>query len=241
MTIFATNGSKIYIGGTITIPAGDMNQASFAGQSWVEIGETENLGTFGDTSAEITFDSINANRTRRLKGTRNAGNLELVCGLDYTDAGQLALIAAEKTIHDYAFRVVFNDAPAVRTATVTITNASPAVVSWTAHGLAENAAVVFTTSGSLPTGLTAGTTYYVKTVLTADTFTVSATPGGTVINTSGAGSGVHTITTEPSGSQRMFAAKVASSAEGLDAANNVMKLNATLWINSNVTRVAPLG
>lgn len=241
MTIFATNGSKIYIGGTITIPAGDMNQASFAGQSWVEIGETENLGTFGDTSAEITFDSINANRTRRLKGTRNAGNLELVCGLDYADAGQLALIAAEKTIHDYAFRVVFNDAPAVRTATVTITNASPAVVSWTAHGLAENAAVVFTTSGSLPTGLTAGTTYYVKTVLTADTFTVSATPGGTVIDTSGAGSGTHTITTEPSGSQRMFAAKVASSAEGLDAANNVMKLNATLWINSNVTRVAPLG
>lgn len=241
MTIFATNGSKIYIGGTITIPAGDMNQASFAGQSWVEIGETENLGTFGDTSAEITFDSINANRTRRLKGTKNAGSMELVCGLDYADAGQLALIAAEKTIHDYAFRVVFNDAPAVRTATVTITNASPAVVSWTAHGLAENAAVVFTTTGSLPTGLTAGTTYYVKTVLTADTFTVSATPGGTVIDTSGAGSGTHTITTEPSGSQRMFAAKVASSAEGLDAANNVMKLNATLWINSNVTRVAPLG
>ncbi len=241
MTIFATNGSKVYIGGAITVPAGDMTPASFVSQAWVEIGETENLGTFGDTSAEITFDSINSNRTRRLKGTRNAGNLELVCGLDYTDAGQLALIAAEKTIHDYAFRVVFNDAPAVRTSTVTITNASPAVVSWTAHGLAENAAVVFTTTGSLPTGLTAGTTYYVKTVLTADTFTVSATPGGTVIDTSGAGSGTHTITTEPSGSQRMFAAKVASSAEGLDAANNVMKLNATLWINSNVTRVAPLG
>lgn len=241
MTIFATNGAKTYIGSTIAVPGADLNQASFAGQVWTEIGETENLGTFGDTAAEITFDSISSNRTRRLKGTRNAGNMELVCGLDYADAGQLALIAAEKTIHDYAFRVVFNDAPAARTAPVTITNASPGVVTWTAHGLAVGSPVVFTTTGALPTGLTAGTTYYVRTVLTADTFTVSATQGGAAINTSGAGSGTHTATTEPSGSQRLFAAKVASAAEALDAANNVMKLNATLWVNSNVVRVAPLG
>lgn len=78
-------------------------------------------------------------------------------------------------------------------ATVTITNASPGVVTWTAHGLPADTEVQFTTTGSLPTGLTAGTSYYVSaTGLTADTFQVSATVGGASINTSSAGSGVHT-------------------------------------------------
>lgn len=77
--------------------------------------------------------------------------------------------------------------------TVTITNASPAVVTWTAHGLVANTAVVFSTSGALPTGLMAGTIYYVISAgLGASTFRVSATIGGAAINTSSAGSGTHT-------------------------------------------------
>lgn len=80
-----------------------------------------------------------------------------------------------------------------KVATVTISNASPGVVTLASHGLAVNDPVIFYTTGALPTGLTAGTKYYVKTVLTANTFTVSATAGGTVINTSSAGSGTHTM------------------------------------------------
>jgi hypothetical protein len=80
-----------------------------------------------------------------------------------------------------------------KSAAATISNASPGVITSTAHALTANAPVVFATTGGLPTGLTAGITYYVKTVLTADTFTVSATPGGTAINTSSAGSGTHTL------------------------------------------------
>lgn len=154
MAIYATNGAKLFIGSTITIPTAGVTEASFTGQTWAEIGETENLGTVGDTSSEISFDGIAANRTRRLKGTRNAGAMDVVCGIDYADAGQIAVIAAEKTIHDYAFRLVFNDAPA----------------------------------------------------------------GGTP-------------------SERLFAAKVASVAEALDAANNVMKMNVSIWVNSNVVRI----
>lgn len=76
---------------------------------------------------------------------------------------------------------------------VTITNASPAVVSWTAHGLVADQAVRFTTTGGLPTGLTVAGTYYVISAgLTADAFEVSATKGGAAINTSSAGSGTHT-------------------------------------------------
>lgn len=75
---------------------------------------------------------------------------------------------------------------------VTISNASPGVVTWNSHGLVANDAIEFATTGTLPSPLIAGTTYYVKTVLNANTFTLSATAGGAAINTTTAGSGVHT-------------------------------------------------
>mgnify|MGYP007122135195 CR=1 FL=1 len=78
--------------------------------------------------------------------------------------------------------------------TVTISNASPGVVTYAgADNWANNDPVVFQTTGALPTGLTAGTTYYVKNLNAgANTFEVSATAGGASINTSSAGSGTHT-------------------------------------------------
>lgn len=79
--------------------------------------------------------------------------------------------------------------------TVTMTIASPAVMTAVAHGLTVNDLVVFTTSGSLPTGIVAGTTYYViATGLTADAFQVSASAGGSAVNTSGSQAGTHTLT-----------------------------------------------
>jgi hypothetical protein len=80
------------------------------------------------------------------------------------------------------------------TATVLTSIASPGVITDIAHSLTANTPVVFTTTGALPTGITAGTTYYVKTVSTVDTYTVSASPGGTVIATTGSQSGTHTRT-----------------------------------------------
>lgn len=75
--------------------------------------------------------------------------------------------------------------------TVTISNASPGVVSWTAHGLPNGSSLKLSTTGALPTGLTVGTTYYVVGAAT-DTFNLAATLGGSAINTSGSQSGVHT-------------------------------------------------
>ncbi|GGA81254.1 hypothetical protein GCM10011491_05660 [Brucella endophytica] len=111
MPIFATAGAKVYIGEVLEAKPTDFVAEDFAGQTWTQINNLESVGTFGDTATEITFDDIGRNRTQKLKGTRNAGNLEMVLGIDYADDGQIALIAAERTIHDYAFRVVFNDAP----------------------------------------------------------------------------------------------------------------------------------
>jgi len=77
---------------------------------------------------------------------------------------------------------------------VTITIASPGVVTWTAHGLPDGSAIRLSTTGSLPTGLSEDTTYYVVNG-TTNTFELEASVGGGAINTSGAQSGTHTAET----------------------------------------------
>ena len=107
-----------------------------------------------------------------------------------------ASAAARGTL--YNFKLDEGDTPTVETGAFTITIAAPGVVTQVAHGLLAGEAVVPTTTGALPTGLTPGTTVYIKTVLTADTYTVAATVGGAAITTSGTQSGTHTMTTVPS-------------------------------------------
>src|SRR5512139_1194630 len=70
---------------------------------------------------------------------------------------------------------------------VTISQATPGVVTYTNNGLTVGTAVVFTTTGALPTGLVAGTTYYIVSTPDASTFTVSSTLGGAAIATSTSG------------------------------------------------------
>jgi hypothetical protein len=75
---------------------------------------------------------------------------------------------------------------------VTISVASPAVVTVTSEVIVEFMPLTFSTTGALPTGLTTGTVYYVRnpaTVLGVTTFNLSTTPLGALVNTSGAGSG----------------------------------------------------
>lgn len=80
-------------------------------------------------------------------------------------------------------------------ATITVTIASPGVVTWTNHGLSINSSFQFTTTGALPTGITANTPYFiVSSGFGASAFQFSATAGGVAINTSGSQSGVHTGT-----------------------------------------------
>jgi len=82
-----------------------------------------------------------------------------------------------------------------RTATMTI--ASPCVVSLTAHGMAIGDSFYFTTTGALPTGVSANTKYYVITAgFATDSFRFAATSGGTAIVSSGSQSGVHTLNFE---------------------------------------------
>ncbi|MGI9192585.1 MAG: hypothetical protein ACR2IL_10740 [Chitinophagaceae bacterium] len=74
---------------------------------------------------------------------------------------------------------------------VTISQASPAIVTWNNHGLLGNSAVTFTTTGTLPAPLAINTLYYV-TGVTTNTFQIQPAEENVPINTTTAGSGTHT-------------------------------------------------
>lgn len=71
-------------------------------------------------------------------------------------------------------------------------NTTTEFITITGHGLTTGQVIRFTSSGSLPTGLVAGTDYYVLGA-TANTFQVSATFGGTAVNLSTQGTGTHSV------------------------------------------------
>lgn len=82
-------------------------------------------------------------------------------------------------------------------ATVTMTIATPGVVTDTGHGFINGQPVQFFTTGALPTGLIAGSggsiaAWYYIINQTTNTYQLSATVGGSAIATSGTQSGVHT-------------------------------------------------
>lgn len=110
MAISTTSGTKAYIG-PVRVSTVDTLAEYVALTPWVLIGEVENYGEFGDESSSVSFLSVGDARTRKLKGSRDAGTIALVCGRDPLDPGQLALRAAEKTKFEYAFKIVASDAP----------------------------------------------------------------------------------------------------------------------------------
>lgn len=115
MAIYSTAGAKLFIGPAKAPGANDFTLSDFETSppiSWTEVNPMESLGTFGDSSESITFDAINRGRRIKLKGVKDAGTLEVSCGLDYSDAGQIALRAAQASPNDFAFKIQFNDAPA---------------------------------------------------------------------------------------------------------------------------------
>lgn len=105
MTINSAGGSKCYLGTT----ASALTLAEFLADTYQEIGEVEDLGEFGDESAEITFTALTDARVRKLKGPKNAGTIAVVCGDDPLDSGQDAMVAAEASNLDFNFKVELND------------------------------------------------------------------------------------------------------------------------------------
>lgn len=83
---------------------------------------------------------------------------------------------------------------------VTMTIANPCVVTWNTHGFSNGQAVRFTTTGALPTGITAANTIYYAGNVAANTFNLYDTYANAIasgvtgrITTTGTQSGVHTL------------------------------------------------
>lgn len=194
-------GSKIYIGSQVPYKT-EIQLSDFSGQSWTEIDGWSQTGDLGAEQATITQTLINQNTTLYAKGAISFPIMQNIFVPILDDQGQVKFVAAQKSCKPYAFRLEWG-ADCGDEAEVTISAATPGVVSWTAHGLAAGTPVYFSTTGALPTGLTVGTTYYVVSP-TANAFSVAATAGGTPIDTTGAGSGTHTAYAQPSGDTDLF-------------------------------------
>jgi hypothetical protein len=74
--------------------------------------------------------------------------------------------------------------------TFTVTIASPAVLTFATHTPVDNTVIILSTTGALPTGLTAGVAYYIVNA-SGSTCSLSLTQAGAAINTSGTQSGTH--------------------------------------------------
>lgn len=234
--LYAVGGSKIYIGGR-KAAKGTVAASDFVGEVWTEVGGWANAGAVGDTQNIGEQDILGERRTRKFKTTRNGGTMENQFVPMALDAGQIKFKQAIDDCVPYAFKIEWG-ADCAPESTVTISNAEPAVVTWTGHGLAAGQPVVFSTTGSLPTGLTAGTVYYVISAgLTTDAFQVSATAGGAAIDTSGAGSGTHTAVAPPAGMTDLFFGLALPGARQGGAATAAHLRNWSISVDSNILEV----
>lgn len=238
--VYPVAGMKMYIGGVMASKATDFAFSDFASQVWTLIDGWETMGPLGDAVAEITTPLINRGRDFSQKGTANAPTMSNQFAVLADDPGQVALIAAgvPSNKSNYAFKIEGNEGPQrAAPATVTISIASPGVVSWAAHGLAAGDPVQFLTTGKLPDPLVAGKTYYVAAPVAAGTFSLAATPGGAAIATTGTQSGVHSGFAGPASSQRMFIGLVMGTPEQGGGANTAQLMSGAVKINSNIVRV----
>lgn len=107
MAVYTTNGAKIFIGETLT--PGTVSESDFSSVAWVQIKDVMSIGTIGDAANEVTYATLEDGRQQRRKGVRDAGTMDLTCGLNASDPGQIALKAAETEQDDFAFKIELPD------------------------------------------------------------------------------------------------------------------------------------
>ena len=103
--------------------SGATTEALYKADTYVEVGEIEDLGEFGDTFSSVTFTSLRDGRVRKYKGTADAGDLTLTVGLDNGDLGQAKLKIAHKDRGkgDYNIKITLNDGDPTASPVVTPT------------------------------------------------------------------------------------------------------------------------
>jgi hypothetical protein len=152
--------------------------------SLVEVASTFTSLTYADDSGDVKL--VSAGVHGLTNAVAQGSSLYVTWTGGTASTGFYEVVEADAATDEVTIDLPYIDA------TVTITIAAPGVVTWASHGLSVNDTIRFTTTGALPTGLAINTTYYVKEVLSPNTFTVSASAGGAAITTSGTQSGTQT-------------------------------------------------
>ena len=114
MPIQTGSNAKLYIATT----SGDVpvNQAAYEALTFIEVEQTEALGALGDTTAEVTFTGLGDARVQKLKGSSDAGTLDLsmaynenAFGSPLTGQGWLLVAADDTSSNNYFFKRVLGD------------------------------------------------------------------------------------------------------------------------------------
>lgn len=115
MAIQTGANAKLYIATTSgTVPA---DQAAYEALTWVECEQTDALGALGDTTAEVTFTGLGDARVQKLKGSSDAGTLDLsmafnevAFGSPLTGQGHLLVASNDTSSDNYYFKRELGDA-----------------------------------------------------------------------------------------------------------------------------------
>jgi hypothetical protein len=148
-------------------------------------------GTSDNRAASTAFVQSATSYNVNVQSVAFAGGAKGDCTADDEPAIQAAINAAPSNS-----TVLFPPPTAQVSSNVTITIASPAVVTLTNFPYFGSQGITFSSTGNLPTGLVAGQTYYVE-VVTANTFNVANFPNGPPINTTGTQSGTQSVAPLP--------------------------------------------
>lgn len=114
MALYSTTGCKFEIGAAVALKSADFVTADFTTPlaAAAVVGEPETFGSPSDEWETEDFGNVTDGRKRVFKIMRKGKAFELTCGLDPTDAGQLAMRAAFEAAGNFAMRFTFADKPA---------------------------------------------------------------------------------------------------------------------------------
>jgi hypothetical protein len=96
---------------SIGTTASATNQTEYEADTYQAIGGVESISEFGDESAQVGFTGLTDGRMQKLKGSRNAGEANIIMAFLQTDSGQQDLVSAEAddSSDNYNFKVEYSD------------------------------------------------------------------------------------------------------------------------------------
>lgn len=114
MSVATGAGVKIYISNATSTAT---DQSGFEAETYIEVEQTESIGEFGDSTTPVTFIGLGDARVQKLKGSLDAGTLNVVMafneaadGSPITGQFQFLTAANNTTSANYAIKIELNDA-----------------------------------------------------------------------------------------------------------------------------------